>query len=100
MSEMFSMRSTGEADLFETLYFVICKKKKFTVELFIKRAEMSGTLETNSFLRQEAVLEAHLTRPEDGWKQTITNNPNHTITSFNNIESIQFSVEPQATISL
>ena len=97
MSEMFSMRSTGEADLLETLYFV---KKKFTVELFIKRAEMSGTLETNSFRRQETVLEAHLTRPEDGWKQTITNNPNHTITSFNNIESIQFSVEPQATISL
>ena len=49
---------------------------------------MSGTLETNSFRRQETVLEAHLTRPEDGWKQTITNNPNHTITSFNNIESI------------
>ena len=61
---------------------------------------MSGTLETNSFRRQETVLEAHLTRPEDGWKQTIANNPNHTITSFNNIESIQFSVEPQATISL
>ena len=97
MSEMFSMRSTGEADLLETLYFV---KKKFTVELFIKRAEMSGTLETNSFRRQETVLEAHLTRPEDGWKQTISNNPNHTITSFNNIESIQFSVEAKATISL
>ena len=92
MSEMFSMRSTGEADLFETLYFVICKKK-FTVELFIKRAEMSGTLETNSFRRQETVLEAHLTRPEDGWKQTITNNPNLTIPLHHSIISSQFNFQ-------
>ena len=50
VGEILSMRSSGELDLLETLYFV---KKKFTVALFIKRAEMSGTLETNSFRPKE-----------------------------------------------